>query len=107
MCKDLSSPDVDLSDVIERAGAGGVIRNVSIFSLIVERFISSSGASTAAAQLCLVQKKKMLLYYWHKTYFKELKEIIIDDIPKAGNPLRSFFAVPYYNIFVGSLLVKF
>jgi len=84
ICKDLASPDVDIPNVIERAGAGGVVRNISNFSLIVETFTSSSGASTSVAQLCLVQKKKMLLYYWHKSYFKELKEIIIDEVPKTG-----------------------
>ena len=53
--RDLSSPD----HVIERAGAGGIIRNVSSFSLIIEVFTSSSGASTSAAQLCLLQKKEI------------------------------------------------
>ena len=84
VCKDLSNPNVDVENVVQRAGAGGIIRNVSKFSLIVETFISTSGATTSAAQLCLIQKKKMFIYFWNKSYFKELKEIITDEIPKAG-----------------------
>jgi hypothetical protein len=29
-------------------------------------------------------KKKLILYYWHKTYFKELTEIIMDEVPKTA-----------------------